>query len=79
MADLFTDPQLAARRHWQRRRHPVIGDQAYCGPAFGLSDTPGEVTAAAPLLGADNDKVFRECLGLSASDYAAMRDAGAFG
>jgi len=78
MADLFTDPQLVARRHWRRRRHPVIGDHAYCGPAFELSETPGEVTSAAPLLGADNDKVFREILGLSDSDYAAMREAGAF-
>ena len=79
MADLFTDPQLLARRHWRRRRHPVIGEHAYCGPACELSETPGEVTAAAPLLGADNHKVFREFLGLSESDCAAMRDAGAFG
>jgi len=78
MADLFTDPQLVARRHWHRRHHAVIGEHAYCGPAFRLSETPGEVTAAAPLLGADNDKVFREILGLSEPDYAAMREAGAF-
>jgi benzylsuccinate CoA-transferase BbsF subunit len=78
MADLFTDPQLIARRHWRRRRHPVIGKHAYCGPAFELSETPGEVTSAAPLLGADNDRVFREILGLSEADYAAMREAGAF-
>jgi len=78
MADLFTDPQLVARRHWHRRHHAVIGEHAYCGPAFLLSETPGEVTAAAPLLGADNDKVFREILGLSEPDYAAMREAGAF-
>ncbi len=79
MADLFIDPQLVARGQWQRRHHAVIGDQAYCAPAFQLSDTPGEVTAAAPLLGADNDKVFRDCLGLSESDCAALREAGAFG
>jgi len=79
MADLFTDPQLIARRQWRRQRHPVIGDQAYCGSAFELSETPGEVTAAAPLLGADNDKVFGEFLGLSESECAAMREAGAFG
>ena len=79
MADLFRDPQLVARGQWQRRRHAVIGDQAYCAPAFQLSDTPGEVTSAAPLLGADNDQVFRDCLGLSESDCAALREAGAFG
>jgi benzylsuccinate CoA-transferase BbsF subunit len=79
MADLFTDPQLLARRQWRRRRHPVIGEHAYCGPAFLLSDTPGEVTAPAPLLGADNDKVFRDFLGLSGAEVSALRDAGAFG
>ena len=78
MADLFSDPQLAARGHWSRQRHPVIGEHAYCGPAFQLSETPGKVTSAAPLLGADNDRVFRDILGLSDSEYAAMREAGAF-
>jgi crotonobetainyl-CoA:carnitine CoA-transferase CaiB-like acyl-CoA transferase len=78
MADLFTDPQLAARRHWRRRRHAVIGEHAYCGPAFQLSETPGEVTGAAPLLGADNERVFRGMLGLSEAEYAAMHEAGAF-
>jgi crotonobetainyl-CoA:carnitine CoA-transferase CaiB-like acyl-CoA transferase len=78
MADLFTDPQLAARGQWQRQPHAVIGNQAYCAPAFQLSATPGEVKSAAPLLGADNDRVFRGILGLSEAEYAAMRDAGAF-
>jgi len=26
VGDLFTDPQLAVRRQWQRKLHPVIGD-----------------------------------------------------
>lgn len=78
VADLFTDPQLAARGHWRRRRHPVIGEHSYCGPVFRLSETPGEVTSAAPCLGADNDKVFRELLGIDAAQYAELRAAGAF-
>jgi crotonobetainyl-CoA:carnitine CoA-transferase CaiB-like acyl-CoA transferase len=78
IADLFVDPQLAARRQWRRRPHPVIGDQAYCFPAFDLSATPGEVTRAAPTLGGDNDRVFRELLGLSAAEMAEYSAAGAF-
>jgi benzylsuccinate CoA-transferase BbsF subunit len=78
MADLFGDPQLAARGHWRRRRHPVIGEHSYCGPAFRLSETPGEVTSPAPCLGADNDRVFRDILGIPEADYAALRAAGAF-
>jgi len=78
MADLFTDPQLAARGHWSWQRHPEIGEHRYCGPAFQLSETPGRVTSAAPLLGADNDRVFRDILGLSQAECATLREAGAF-
>jgi len=77
VADLFTDPQLVSRRHWRRRRHPVIGDQAYCFPAFELSETPGDVTASGPVLGADNERVFRDFLGLSEDEFNALRAKGA--
>jgi len=78
MADLFRDPQLAHQQVWRRRRHGVMGERAYCFPAFDLSDTPGDITSAAPMLGADNETVFREFLGLSAADYAACEAQGAF-
>ena len=78
MADLFTDPQLVARGQWQRQPHAVIGNQAYCAPAFHLSETPGKVSSAAPLLGADNEQVFRDLLGFSEAEYLDMREAGAF-
>ncbi len=78
IADLFTDPQLAARRQWRRRPHPVIGDQAYFMPPFDLSETPGDITSAAPTLGADNDKVFRELVGLTEQEYADYRAQGVF-
>jgi len=77
MADLFSDPQLVARRQWRRRRHPVIGDQAYLFPAFDLSETPGDITAAAPMLGADTERVLREFLGLSSEEFEEARAQGA--
>jgi crotonobetainyl-CoA:carnitine CoA-transferase CaiB-like acyl-CoA transferase len=77
VADLFTDSQLVSRRLWRRRRHPVIGDQAYCFPAFDLSETPGDITAAGPVLGADNERVFREFLGLSEDEFKAAAAKGA--
>jgi crotonobetainyl-CoA:carnitine CoA-transferase CaiB-like acyl-CoA transferase len=78
VADLFSDPQLGARGQWPRRVHEVIGEHAYCAPAFRLSATPGEVTGAAPTLGRDNPAVFRGLLGLTAEEYAAYEAAGAF-
>ncbi|OGA46927.1 MAG: CoA-transferase [Betaproteobacteria bacterium RIFCSPLOWO2_12_FULL_63_13] len=77
IADLFSDPQLVARRQWSRRRHPVIGDQAYCSPAFELSETPGDVTASGPVLGADNERVFRDFLRMSKDEFDAARAKGA--
>jgi benzylsuccinate CoA-transferase BbsF subunit len=78
VADLFTDPQIVHRHTWRRRRHPVMGEQAYGFPAFDLSDTPGDITAPAPRLGADNDVVFGDFLGIGAEEMAAYRAQGAF-
>ncbi len=78
MADLFSDPQLRHRKTWRVRRHPVIGDQSFYFPGFDLSATPGEVTAAGPLLGGDNEMVFREFLGLSEEEYQTCDSNGVF-
>lgn len=78
VADLFDDPQLAVRRLWRNRPHAVFGEQACCFPPFELSETPGEITGAAPLLGEHTEKVFRELLGMSAGEYAAHAAARAF-
>lgn len=77
MADLFSDPQLVARRQWRRRRHPVMGDQAYLFPAFDLASMPGDIRSPAPRLGADNETVLREFLGLSGEQFEAARSSGA--
>ncbi|MCC7325789.1 MAG: CoA transferase [Burkholderiales bacterium] len=77
VADLFDDPQLAQRRLWRRQPHAVFGEQVCCFPAFDLSDTPGEITCAAPLLGEHTEQVLRELLGMSAEEVAAHEAAGA--
>jgi crotonobetainyl-CoA:carnitine CoA-transferase CaiB-like acyl-CoA transferase len=78
IAGLFSDPQLSARHQWRIRRHPEIGDQAYCFPGFDLEQAPGDITSAAPCLGADNDFVFRELVGVSDTEMQAYRDEGVF-
>jgi crotonobetainyl-CoA:carnitine CoA-transferase CaiB-like acyl-CoA transferase len=78
VADLLHDPQLVHRRVWRRRRHPVIGDQVHLFPAFDLAETPGDITAAGPRLGADNETVFRHFIGLTQEEEAACRAARAF-
>ena len=75
---MFSDPQLVHQRTWRKRRHPVIGDQAYYFPGFDLPATPGEITGPGPLLGGDNETVFREFLGLSENEFTALESTGAF-
>jgi benzylsuccinate CoA-transferase BbsF subunit len=79
VAGLFSDPQLMARRHWRVRRHPEIGDQAYCFPGFDLESAPGDIVSAAPCLGADNDFVFRDLVGISDADMKRYAERGVFG
>ena len=78
MARLFSDPQLCARRQFRVRRHPEMGDHAYCYPGFDLADAPGDIVGPAPCVGADNDFVFRDLIGLSEAEYATYRQHGVF-
>jgi len=78
IADLMDDSQLASRNYWRVREHGEIGPQTYGFPGFNLSQTPGDITRAAPLLGVDNEFVFRQLLGLGDDEYATSVRAGAF-
>jgi crotonobetainyl-CoA:carnitine CoA-transferase CaiB-like acyl-CoA transferase len=78
MRGLFTDPQLSARRQFRVRRHPEMGDHAYCYPGFDLTEAPGDIVAPAPCVGADNDVVFRDLMRLSEAEYLGCRDEGVF-
>jgi len=78
MAGLFSDPQLRARRQFRVRRHPEMGDHAYCYPGFDLAEAPGDIVGPAPCVGADNDFVFRDLIGLTQTEYDAYRKQGVF-
>jgi crotonobetainyl-CoA:carnitine CoA-transferase CaiB-like acyl-CoA transferase len=78
MAGLYADPQLHARRQFRVRRHPEMGDHAYCYPGFDLAEAPGDIVGPAPCVGADNDFVFRDLIGLTQAEYDAYRQQGVF-
>jgi crotonobetainyl-CoA:carnitine CoA-transferase CaiB-like acyl-CoA transferase len=50
-AELHQSPQYRHRGFFQNVSHPVLGDAAYPRVPYGLSASPAEITAAAPLLG----------------------------
>jgi crotonobetainyl-CoA:carnitine CoA-transferase CaiB-like acyl-CoA transferase len=72
-------PQVLARGALAECEHPVAGPVKMVSPRFQLSETPGGVRAAAPLLGQHTDEVLREQLGLGDAEIERLRGAGAIG
>jgi crotonobetainyl-CoA:carnitine CoA-transferase CaiB-like acyl-CoA transferase len=63
MAQAMRDPQVLARNMIVDIAHPIEGGAKAPGNPIKLSDTNGESYSPPPLLGADNQEVFREWLG----------------
>ena len=74
-AEFFDDPQVTAMDMNPVIEHPKLGRLRVIGVPVQLSDTPGAIQRAAPLLGEHSDEVLRE-LGLGGS-IAALRASGA--
>lgn len=78
MRDLFSDPQIAFRKIWQKFEHPEIGPHHYRMVSYQLSDTPGSVRKPAPCLGEDNAHVLSKLIGVSEDEYQRFSEQGAF-
>jgi crotonobetainyl-CoA:carnitine CoA-transferase CaiB-like acyl-CoA transferase len=63
MAQAMRDPQVLARNMIVDIAHPIEGSAKAPGNPIKLSDTNGDSYSPPPLLGADNQEVFREWLG----------------
>jgi crotonobetainyl-CoA:carnitine CoA-transferase CaiB-like acyl-CoA transferase len=63
---------------WPAVRHGAIGAMHVMAPPFRLSGTPSVQDRPGPLLGADNDHVFGELLGLSAEERQRLERDGVF-
>jgi len=74
--EVLDDPQLAVRDFWVEKEHQVVGVRRHAGIPYRMSETPGEVRSAAPVMGQDNDYVLRELLGLSEDQVANLIERG---
>jgi benzylsuccinate CoA-transferase BbsF subunit len=74
-ADLRADENLAAFGFFRSLDQTECGPMPYDGPAYRLSRTPAEQSAA-PNLGEHTGEVLSGLLGLSAAEIDALRDAG---
>jgi benzylsuccinate CoA-transferase BbsF subunit len=74
--DLFADPQLAARGHFQRLPHAEMGEHANDADCFSLSVTPARYRTAAPMLGEHTEQVLREILGMDDDEIVELLQSG---
>ena len=72
MRDVQDDPQLRARGHFWPLEHPELGLVDWDSPAYRLSDTPMRHRKAAPLLGEDNEYVYRQVLGFQEDELVDL-------
>ncbi len=75
---LSEDIHLREREFIRVHEHPRQGLLNLPGIAASLSRTPGKIVRHAPLLGQDNDYVFRHLLGLTEEEIEELGAAGAF-
>lgn len=73
IADIFDDPQYAARDNLLTIDDPRAGPLTLPGPVPRLSRTPPELRHAGPALGDANEELFRSILGVSEDVYHDLR------
>jgi crotonobetainyl-CoA:carnitine CoA-transferase CaiB-like acyl-CoA transferase len=74
-AQLLADEHLRARGTYVRVDDPDLGPVTVQAPVAVLSETPGRIEHLGPSLGADNDAVYRDLLGLGHDRLAELRAA----
>jgi len=75
IADIFEDPQYRARGNI-KMTDSRVGAIAVPGVVPRLSATPGEIRWLGGAIGAQNEEVFRDLLGLKDHELNEMRDQG---
>lgn len=74
---VVSDPHIAgAREMFVEVDHPKAGKMKITGSHIKLSETKPCIKMPAPLLGQHNDEVYKDFLGLSADEIAAMKQEG---
>lgn len=76
IADIFADPQYAAREMLVKVPHPSLGHTVQAGVVPKLSATPGGIRRTGPDVGADTDQVLQDELGYSPATIAGLRARG---
>lgn len=73
MAELFGDPQIAARRMVESVDHATLGAIQVLGTPLKLSDTPASVRTAPPVVGQQTVRILTDDLELTAAEIDTLR------
>ena len=76
MAEVFSDPNIAARQMRFDMSHPVEGSVPQLGFPFKMEKTPASARRRPPMLGEHNEEVLAEWLSMTAEEIAALRKEG---
>jgi crotonobetainyl-CoA:carnitine CoA-transferase CaiB-like acyl-CoA transferase len=76
IADIFSDPQFAARGTLASVTHPVLGDVKMPAVVPRLSETPGEIAWLGRDLGADTDAILTKVLNYTPERLQELRAQG---
>ncbi len=76
---LQTNPQLRARRYFERPEHPVVGAMPLPALPFRYESVEGWLRTPAPTLGQDNEAVLSGMLGLSRAELDDLETSGVIG
>jgi benzylsuccinate CoA-transferase BbsF subunit len=71
VADLLSDPHYKARRTFIEVQHPLGFTETIYGAYVKMSRTPAAVRPG-PVIGQDNERVFKGLLGLSEGEYKRL-------
>jgi formyl-CoA transferase len=73
LSEVMADPHLLARGMLREVDHPVLGPMTIYTSPVRLEAEPSVPTSMSPALGEGNDRIYRDELGLSADEIAALR------
>jgi CoA:oxalate CoA-transferase len=76
MADIYNDPQVAAREMLLEIEQPDAGKVPMPGIPIKLSHAPGSIEAPAPKLGQHNSEIYCQLVGLTEQQLAGYRQKG---
>jgi CoA:oxalate CoA-transferase len=76
LPEVMADPHLLTRGMLREVDHPALGPMTIFTSPVRLDSVAPVPTSMSPALGEGNDRVYREELGLSAEEIAALRDRG---